>query len=1171
MKSTRFPAIFIFAIVAMILVPGSRVLAQAPDGQLEQGFKNPPDSAKPRAYYFWLNGNITKEGITADLEWMHRVGIAGVQLFDGDVGIPQFVDQRLAWMTPEWKDAMRHTAEETHRLNMEIAMAASGGWSETGGPSVKPQSAMKKIVWSETRVQGPVKFSGVLPHPPTNNGRFQDMGMPVELLNPAPKGLPGAKPEPPAPPPQPSPTFYADTKVIAYRLPEGEIRMADAHPRITASQPGVNLAALTDGSFSTELTLQLNPGESQVWVQFEFPEPYRAQALMLGGGNVNFFTGGTIEDGELQSSDDGVNWMAISSLSASYFIKREFPIHTYSFPPTTARYFRLVSRPAPPEAGLVARAKERGTPPPLVGIVRLAELELSGPRVDHWQGKAAYGNTSDYSTIATPPVDKSDVVPRGDVIDLTSKMHPDGSLDWDAPAGRWMILRLGCSLTGKKVHPASREALGYEVDKLSAKYVGDYVKDYAGNFSSAVGPNFGKSFRYFHMDSWEVGVENWTDTVLADFKARRGYDPTPFLPVLTGRIVDSSEASDRFLWDYRRTLADLLAYNHFGLANKYFNKLGVGLYAEAVGPFLNTTADALLSKGQVDIPMGEFWVPPVGRKDTYYHCTDLWEASSAAHIYGKRIAAAEAFSTDVSAPVWASPYYMKPIADRALSYGINRFVLSTAVLEPFVDDAHRPGLTLNNYGQHYARTNTWAEQSVAFNNYIARSSYLLQQGQFVGDLAYFYGEGAPATIFFWKPLNPALPDGYEADWMNADVILNRLSVRDGRLVLPDGPSPADGSPGRQSNEGVRPAGGMSYKALVIPDYVTQMTLPLLRKIRDLVAAGGVVVAGKPTGSPSLADAGKEAEYRDIVVELWGIMDGASGNEHAYGKGKIYWGKPLDEILAAEKTPPDFEHNMPEYDTDLVWIHRRDGDRDIYFVANQKDRPEELQTSFRVVDKEPELWNPDTGLTEPAEYKIEKGRTFIPLHLDPGGSAFVIFQHHSPVPSRALAHFVTSELATFNGPWEVNFPPNWGAPPKVSFDRLVSWTEIPNDGVKYFSGTATYTQEIDAPAAWFKSDAKVILDLGVVKEIAEVSVNGTPVGGILWKPPFRADVTSVLKPGTNHLQVKVTNLWPNRIIGDQQPNAKKKYAWLDYRPFKASTPLLESGLLGPVKLLSSSAR
>jgi hypothetical protein len=364
---------------------------------------------------------------------------------------------------------------------------------------------------------------------------------------------------------------------------------------------------------------------------------------------------------------------------------------------------------------------------------------------------------------------------------------------------------------------------------------------------------------------------------------------------------------------------------------------------------------------------------------------------------------------------------------------------------------------------------------------------------------------------------------------------------------------------------------MSYKVLVIPDYVTQMTLPVLRKLRDLVAAGGIVVAAKPTGSPSLSDEGKEAEYRNIVVELWSVMDGASGNEHAYGKGKVYWGKPIEEILAAQQTPPDFEHNMPEYDTDLVWTHRREGDRDFYFVANQKDRAEDLQTSFRVEGKEAELWHPDTGLTEPAEYTIENGRTSVPLHLDPGGSVFVVFQHAASAPSRTLPHPVSSELTTLQGPWQVSFPPNWGAAPQVRFDKLVSWTSYPDDGVRYFSGTATYAKDVVAPPSWFMHGAKITLDLGSVKEIAEVSVNGKAVGGILWKPPFRADVTSALRPGSNHLEVKITNLWPNRIIGDQQPNATRKYAWLDYRPFKASTPLLESGLMGPVKLLRAVER
>ncbi len=370
----------ILPILAFALLPfagAPTTQAQAPGESLEQAFRNPPDSARPRQYYFWLNGNVTKEGITADLEWMRRVGLVGVNVFDVNVGTPQFVDQRLVWMSPEWKDAWRHMAEEARRLDMEIAMASSPGWSETGGPWVKPQAAMKKIVWSETRVEGPTKFSSVLPHPPTTNGRFQDMGMPVEMLNPAPQGLPDAKPVVPAPPPEPSPTFYADTKVVAYRMPAGEIGMMDAHPRITASDPGVNLSLLTDGKFSTEIKLHLNPGESRVWVTFEFPGPYRAESLLLGGGNVNVFTGGTIAEGVLQSSDDGKDWLNVATISCPYFIHRDFPIQTYSFPPTTARYFRLLLLPAAPEAGLVARAKERGTPAPAEGTVRLSEVELS--------------------------------------------------------------------------------------------------------------------------------------------------------------------------------------------------------------------------------------------------------------------------------------------------------------------------------------------------------------------------------------------------------------------------------------------------------------------------------------------------------------------------------------------------------------------------------------------------------------------------------------------------------------------------------------------------------------------------------------------------------------------------------------------------------------------------
>jgi len=342
---------------------------------------------------------------------------------------------------------------------------------------------------------------------------------------------------------------------------------------------------------------------------------------------------------------------------------------------------------------------------------------------------------------------------------------------------------------------------------------------------------------------------------------------------------------------------------------------------------------------------------------------------------------------------------------------------------------------------------------------------------------------------------------------------------------------------------------------------------VLRKIRDLVSAGATVIAPKPRQAPSLSGyPSSDDEVRALANEVWGAIDGKSITQNIYGKGKVYWGKSVQEVLAAEKTPPDFEYNRPKIDTNLVWIHRQAGKADIYFVANQRERTEDVEASFRVEGKAAEIWHPDTGMIEPAEYTIENGRTAVPLHLDPNGSVFVVFRQPATALSRRLPHPVTRALTAVQGRWEVSFPPNWGAPPQVKLDNLVSWTAYPDEGVKYFSGTATYRKALEAPQTWFRSGAKLVLDLGKVKEIAEVSVNGKPLG-ILWKPPFEADVTGALKPGANHLEIKVTNLWPNRIIGDQQPSAAKQYTFTIYKPYTKDSPLLESGLLGPVTLSS----
>jgi hypothetical protein len=1129
---------------------GSATAAPAEDA-LERGFQSPPDSAKPRAWWHWMNGNVTKEGITADLEWMKRVGIGGFQMFDGNLSTPVFVDKRLVWMTPEWKDAFRHAAAEADRLGLEMAMAASGGWSETGGPWVKPEQAMKKVVWSETRVEGPRRFAGTLSPPPSVNGAFQDIPIPPPFGFPQAPPPRGAKPEPAPAPAPPDPTHYADSAVLAYRLPDGDVPMAERHPRVTASGGSIDDATLLDGDLVKQTAVSLPEGGGPGWIQLEFSEPFRTYAFTIAtGAAASPFGGESIPPGELQASADGKNFVTLVSLPGPGHPFAGFPVRTFSFPETTARFYRLVVEPPPP--GPIARMM--GLPAPRE--VKLAEVELhSAPRVNRWQGKAAFQNLADYDTVPTPPVPASLAIARESVVDLTSRLGKDGSLSWDVPPGHWAILRLGYSLTGHKNGPASREATGYEVDKLSAAHVRSYLNGYLGPIAQALGPYVGKSLRYLLMDSWEAGVQNWTDDMIGEFRTRRGYDPTAFLPVLTGRVVESGEASDRFLWDLRRTIADLIAENHYGLAATMLHERGLGLYAEAMGAGLPVTADALQDKGRVDVPMGEFWVRPPGEPPRPEHPTDVREAASGAHIYGKGLVAVEAFTTGPPMSGWQPPSYLKRFADYYFAQGMNRIVFHTSDHQPFVDGKHKPGITLAVFGQHYTRNNTWAEPAVAWNTYLARCSYLLQQGLFVGDLAYYYGEGAPATIPFWKTVRPAPPDGYNYDYVDTEVLLTRTSVKDGRLVLPD---------------------GTSYRVLVLPADVDRLTPPVLRRIRDLVAEGATVVAPRPAGSPSQAgQPGADEEVRAIAGAVWGGIDGRSVTEHDYGRGKAYWGIPLEDVLAAQETPPDFQYSRPRIDTSLVWIHRRLPDAEIYFVASQQGRPESVLASFRVRDREPELWHPVTGSIDPAEYSIADGMTTVPLHLDPYGSVFVVFRRPAGAPSRTLTPPTSTALSTIDGSWTVTFPPDWGAPSRITLPALRSWTESSEAGVKYFSGTAAYTKDIDVQAAWLRPGSRLVLDLGDVRELAEVSVNERPVR-ILWTPPFRVDVTDALRPGRNRLEIKITNLWTNRMIGDQELPPESRFTFSTFDPYDKSTPvgrrsgpneLLPSGLLGPVTLSS----
>jgi len=1115
MKNTRN------AILLAAFASGQLALAwaQAPADPLEQGFQNPPDSAKPRTWWHWTGGNVTKEGITKDLEWMKRVGIGGMHLADVSSGSGQTVDKKLLFGSPEWLDAVRHAASEADRLGLEMTLFSSPGWSETGGPWVKPEQAMKKLVWSETVVEGPRSFTGKLAQPPADNG-------PIRNLRTG-----GGRGGPEAPPPDP--TYYGDSAVLAYRTPADEVDMADLHSKATTNAGPIDATALLDDDLNTAVTIAAPAGGGPAWLQYEFAQPFQARAISLAGR-------GGIPLGRVLASDDGANFRTLVTLPGPQGY-RGGSVRTFAFPAVTARFYRVELTAAP----LTPAATMAGGPVVPAKEYALTEAVLhSGGRVHRWEDKAAFSLLFEYETVPTPAVGSGAEIRRSDIVNLTPRMSRDGTLNWEIPTGKWTILRMGYSLTGSKNRPAPPSGLGYEADKLSRKHMEAYFHGYIDPISRALGPLFGKSLRYLMMDSWEAGAQNWTEDMIGEFRARRGYDPTPYLPALAGRVVESAEVSDRFLWDFRRTLDDLFAENTYGTMAELARQRGIGIYGEAAGVSLEIPEDTLLNKSRVEIPMGEFWVHALHPEPMYYQ--DVRGAASAAHVYGKKLVAAESFTGGG----YEAPYTLKRVGDYWFAQGVNRIVFHTSAHQPLDT---KPGNTM--VGTHINRNITWAEQAGPFMTYLARNSFLLQQGLFVADLAYLLPEGAPSTMPIWGAgLQPAPPDGYDYDYVNTDVLLNRLSVKeDGRLALPD---------------------GMSYRALVLPE-IDRMTPRVLRKIHELVAGGATVVGPKPVKSPSLAGyPGVDGEVQALAADLWGDIDGLSVSRHSYGKGKVMWGVPLADVLASLHVPKDFDYSRA-LGADMPWIHRQAGDTDIYFVANRTDAAQDVEARFRVSGKQAELWHPDTGAIEPAEYAIANGHTTVPLHLAERESLFVVFRRAAASPSRTLPRPTSTTLATLNGPWDVSFPPNLGAPARLQLARLEPWTANPDDGVKYFSGTATYTKTFEASQTWLRPGAKLLLDLGTVKDLAEVSVNGKPLA-TLWKPPYQLDATGALKPGANQLEIRITNQWSNRQMGDRLGPAEK-------RVLPPATGLMmgggrggpqtpaESGLIGPVTLIAQQSR
>jgi hypothetical protein len=1066
MKKQLF-AVFLLAFAVMACTPARKQDA------LEAGFVKPPDSARPWVYWFWLNSNITREGITADLEAMKRVGIGGVLIMEVDQGAP--VGQ-AAFMGDAWRGLFKHAVAEAGRLGLEINMNNDAGWNGSGGPWITPEQSMQKIVWSETVVTGPARFEGKLARP--------------EAVR----------------------DYYRDIAVLAFPAP-GDFRIGDI----------------------------------------------KGKALY----------------------------------------------------------------------------ERRDVPP-------AAETELPAKM-----------------TIA-----------KDRIADLSAKMGEDGRVVWDVPAGKWTVLRFGHTSTGIENAPAPASGRGLECDKLSPAGIEAQFAGMMAKLAADVGPEaVKKTLVATHIDSWENGAQNWTGRMREEFQKRRGYDPFAYLPAVTGMVVGSLEISERFLWDLRQTAGELVVENYAGRMAELAHQHGMRFTCEAYGG----PCDDITYGGRADEPMGEFWIGG-GAWET------LKMMASSAHIYGKPVLGAEAFTAGDQERWREYPASIKALGDRAFTEGINRFVFHRYAMQPWLD--YKPGMTMGPWGLHYERTNTWWELAGPWHEYLARCQFMLRQGTFVADILYLRPEASPQE-YKWHERK-----GYDYDDCTPEALLKSAAVKDGRVVL---------------------GGGMSYRVLALPE-TDRMTPGLLRKIGELAAAGAKIVGPvRPAKAPGLTDYPScDAEVGRLAGELW-------------GGGKVLTGTTAEAVLAQEGIGKDFDGPAG-----VRWIHRSAEGAEIYFVASNAPQPREVTCSFRAAGLRPEFWRPETGEVEPvAVYEQAGGATRIPIAFEPSGSVFVVFRKtgeafdavtgislagaplipapvtesavrirkavygvpgdavrtrdvkdklqaildagefmvgvtrlaagddpaygivktlevdytaggvsHSviakdpdtitfPVPEGAGAvaqarddgkggFLVETEKAgeyelktaagrvlkaqvqalpdprVIGGAWDVAFPPNWGAPARVTLDRLVSWSEHEEPGVRFFSGTATYAKTFRVTAEVRGKDRRIYLDLGKVQVMARVKLNGQDLG-LLWKPPYRVEVTYALREGENELEIAVTNLWINRMLGDEelpedsdrnpggtlkawprwvmegQPSPTGRFTFTSWRLWKKGEPLVESGLIGPVTL------
>lgn len=1069
----------LLSFVILVLSCSVAVSCRAQFNYLKTGFSHVPDSVKPAVYWYWLNNNISKEGVRRDLQAMAQVGIG--RAFVGNIGLEK---EQLAYgnvpvLSPEWYDITREAIKAGGDYGVNIGLFNSPGWSMSGGPWVSIGQSMRYLASEELTVTG---------------------SDPVTILLPGPHGA-----------------DFPTVRVLAFPASEAKTRPDWLRPtRIDANFPLTQVNNWLDADTATVVPLPVKPANQPWEIDFEFDQKQTVQSLVLYPASRSIQA-----DVELLiKKADGYHSVR------SFKLDRHNVSNIVGFLP-----YGPVAISFPAERGSRFRIKISNLKGSREGIadIRFSSIPLLERYVEKQLGKMfqeplPLWEEYQWKTQAEPEKDIILTNPSR-MLDITRQLDKDGKLSWKVPQGKWTIIRFFMKPTGVVNAPAAEEGRGLELDKINAKAVDAHYDAFIGKIIKSMTPHERRALKYVVGDSYETGSQNWTDSLENAFKERYNYDPVPWLPVLTGRIVQSADRSDRFLWDLRRLVADKVAGDYVRRLRERSNQDGMKLWLENYGHW-GFPAEFLQYGGQSDEVAGEFW------NERDLGSVELKAASSAAHIYGKGKVSAESFTSSGAGLVYARyPLLLKAKADWSFTEGINNTLLHVYIHQP--DTTTYPGINAW-FGTEFNRKNTWFYKGKSFIDYIRRCNYMLQQGHPVIDVAYFIGEDAPKMTGI---RHPALPGGFQFDYINAEVIETKLTVRDGYLVLPD---------------------GMRYRVLVLPPLQT-MRPALLRKIRQLVEAGAVVVGPPPQRSPSMENyPAADKEVSRLAAEMW-TSEVSKEKGRTIGRGKLFYADDLQTVFRQIGLSPDMK--LDEKDS-VLFAHRTAGSIEIYFISNQSYSTVSVSPSFRVTGKKPYWFDPVTGESRPLpDYAGNGAYTMLPLVLDALQSGFVVFDKNVPGTKEKDAGNFPSPipLTVALQPWTLDINNK-----NIVLDSLIDWSQSTDEAVKYFSGTAVYKNRFDL----YRSAAqeRVLLNLGKLSAMAEVFVNGKSAGTV-WTAPWQVDITDLLQAGENNLRIEVVNTWVNRMIGESRLPASERSSWMNYNLYKPDSPLQSSGLLGPVQFLT----